>query len=137
MRHKAHRKLVQAPGHTFSDVDGKVLSCINLASLRDLEQQLNTTLDPLRFRANVYFDNAEPWAELDWADKELKLGTAKVRGFRLIKCCAAPNVNPKTAARDLEIPQVMLKVYEHRYTGLYVQVIEDGELTIGDELSVL
>lgn len=129
-------KLVQAPGHTFSDVDAKVLSCINLATVRELEKVLGTTLDPLRFRANVYFDDIAPWAELDWVDKELKLGTAKVRGLRLIKCCAAPNVNPQTAERDLQIPQIMLNAYEHRYTGIYVKVIENGEVAVDDELAV-
>jgi len=37
-------KLVQAPGHTFSDVDAKVLSCINLTSVRELEKVLGTKI---------------------------------------------------------------------------------------------
>jgi uncharacterized protein YcbX len=127
-------KLVQAPGHTFSDVNAKVLSCINLATVRDLEKVLGTTIHPLRFRANVYFDGAPPWAESDWVDKELVLGTAKVRGFKLIERCAATNVNPQTAARDLQIPQSLIKTYGHRHLGIYVQVIENGEVALNDEL---
>jgi uncharacterized protein YcbX len=127
---------VQAPGHTFSDVDAKVLSCINHATVRELESVLGTTIEPLRFRANMYFDGAAPWVELDWVDKELMLGTAKVREMRLIQCCAAPNVNPQTAARNLQIPSAMLNTYGHRYTGIYVQVIDNGEVTVNDELVV-
>jgi len=127
-------QFVQAPGHTFSDVDAKVLSCINLATVRELEKVLGTTINPLRFRANVYFDGAAPWVELDWVDKELMLGTAKVRGMRLIQCCAAPNVNPQTAERDLQIPPAMINTYGHRYTGIYVQVIANGEVAVTDEL---
>jgi hypothetical protein len=130
-------KFVQASGHTFSDVDAKVLSCINLATVRELEKVLGTTINLLRFRANVYFDGAAPWVELDWVDKELMLGTAKVRGMRLIQCCAAPNVNPQTAKRDLQIPPTMLNTYGHRYTGIYVQVIANGEVAVNDELVML
>lgn len=126
-------KLVEAPGHRFSDVNAKVLSCINLNSLRELEKVMGTEIHPLRFRANVYFDEAPPWAELDWVGKELTLGTAKVRGFKVIQRCAATNVNPQTAARDLEIPQTLLKKYGHPNLGIYMQVIGDGEMAVLDE----
>jgi len=126
-------KLVQAPEHSFSDVNAKVLSCINLASVRELEKVLGTPVHPLRFRANVYFDEAPPWDELNWVGKELMLGTAKVRGFKLIERCAATNVNPETAQRDLHIPQTLLKTYNHRHLGIYVEVISDGEVAVGDK----
>ncbi|MDM8560029.1 MOSC N-terminal beta barrel domain-containing protein [Candidatus Parabeggiatoa sp. HSG14] len=127
-------KLVQAPGHTFSDVNAEVLSCINLATVRDLEKVLSTTVHPLRFRANVYFDDVQPWAESDWVGKKLMLGTAKVRVLKFIERCAATNVNPHTAERDLKIPQTLLKTYGHRHLGIYVQVIENGEVAVNDEL---
>jgi uncharacterized protein YcbX len=149
-------KLVQAPGHTFSDVNAKVLSCINLATVRELEKVLakvlscinlatvrelekvlGTTIHPLRFRANVYFDGAPPWAELDWVGQEMMLGTAKVRGFKLTERCAATNVNPQTAERDLQIPQTLLKTYQHRHLGIYVQVIENGEVALNDKFDLL
>lgn len=129
-------KLVQAAGHMFSDVDAKVLSCINLASMRELEKTLGTEVDHLRFRANVYFDGVPPWTELDWVGQELTLGTAKVRGFKVIKRCAATNVNPETAERDLEIPQSLFNNYGHPNLGIYVQVVSDGEVAVNDELVV-
>jgi uncharacterized protein YcbX len=129
-------KLIEAPGHTFSDVNAKVLSCINLATVRELEKVLGTIVHSLRFRANVYFDDAQPWAELDWVDKKLMLGTAKVRVLKLTERCAATNVNPHTAKRDLKIPQALLKTYGHRHLGIYVQVIENGKVAVGDKLQV-
>jgi uncharacterized protein YcbX len=57
-----------------------------------------------------------------------------VRGFKLIERCAATNVNPQTAARDLQIPQSLIKTYGHRHLGIYVQVIENGEVALNDEL---
>ncbi len=130
-------KLVQARGHTFSDVDAKVLSCINLATVRDLEKVLGTKIHPLRFRANVYFEGAQPWEELNWIGKELTLGTAKVRGFKLTKRCAATNVNPQTAMRDLQIPETLLKTYGHRQLGVYVHVIKNGKVSINEPLNQL
>ena len=130
-------KLLEAPsGYMFSDVDAKVLSCINLATVRELEKLLGVTINPLRFRANVYFDGAPAWAESEWVDKTLKLGTARVQGVKLIERCAATNVNPETAQRDLQIPQALMKNYGHRNLGIYVRVIEDGKVAVNDEFAV-
>jgi uncharacterized protein len=129
-------KLVQAPGHNFSDVDMKVLSCINLATVRDFEKRINTKIHHLRFRANVYFDDAPAWTESDWTDKEFKLGSATVRGVRLIKRCAATNVNPETAIRDIDLPQTLIDTYGHPNLGFYVRVIEDGELALNNHFEL-
>lgn len=130
-------KLVQAVGHTFSDVDAKVLSCINLATLRELEKIIKEPIHPLRFRANVYFDEAPPWAELTWVDRTLDLGTAKVQVVKPIERCAATNVNPVTAERDLTIPQTLIRHYGHRHLGIYVRVVEAGEVAINDPFNLL
>jgi len=127
-------KLVQAPGHTFSDVNAKVLSCINLATVRELEKVVEKAVDPLRFRANVYFDGVPPWVELEWVGKELRMGTARGRVLKAIERCAATEVNPSTAVRDLPIPQMLLNTYGHRHLGIYVQIIMDGEIAVHDIL---
>lgn len=127
-------KIVQATGHSFSDVSAKVLSCINLASIRDLEKVLGTAIDPLRFRANVYFDGAPAWSELDWVGQPFTLGTAHLQVLKAIERCAATDVNPKTAVRDLQIPQTLLKTYQHRFMGIYAQVIGEGEIAVNDTL---
>jgi uncharacterized protein YcbX len=130
-------KLLEAPsGYMFSDVDAKVLSCINLATVRELEKLLGVTINPLRFRANVYFDGVPAWAESEWVGKTLTLGTAKVQGVKLIERCAATNVNPESAMRDLKIPQTLIKTYGHRNFGIYVRVIEDGDVAVNDEFTV-
>jgi uncharacterized protein len=126
-------KLVQAPGHRFSDVEPKVLSFLNLNSIRELEKKLGISIEPHRFRANIYFDEAPPWTELDWVGKDLTIGTAKMRGVKLITACGATHVNPQTAARDLEIPKLLINTYGHRHWGVYMQVIEDGELAVNDK----
>lgn len=120
--------------HMFSDVPNRCLSIINLASLRELERAAGTPLDPRRFRANVYFDSTNPWAEMDWAEKTFQIGDINVRGIKPITRCAATNVNPDTAERDQNLPLLLRKSFGHIYLGLYVEVLEDGILKIGDKL---
>lgn len=129
-------KIVQAPGHMFSDVNAKVLSCINLASVRALEEIVGTFIHPLRFRANVYFDQLPPWDELEWVQKTLQLGTVKGHVLKAIERCAATDVNPETAKRDLQLPQTLLHTYGHRHLGIYVQIMTDGEIALGDSITL-
>src|SRR5690242_2424216 len=55
-----------APGHSFCDQRQKVISLINLASLRDFEARVGARRHRRRFRANVWFAGAAAWVELDW-----------------------------------------------------------------------
>ena len=127
-------KLVEAPGHMFSDSREKSLSIINLASLRDLERVVRQKVHPLRFRANVYVDGLEPWAEFRWAGREVTLGGARLKITKPIDRCAATNVDPVTAARDLNIPLSLQRGFGHVDMGIYGVVIEAGEVTVGDHL---
>lgn len=125
-------KLVYAQDvdYTFSDVAARVISCINLATLRELSQVFGKALHPLRFRANLYFDECDAFAELNWVGKTLQLGTATVQVLKAIERCAATNVNPETAQRDLQIPQTLMQTFGHRHCGIYVQVVEAGEIAV-------
>lgn len=130
-------RLVRASGHMFSDVPIKCLSLINLNSIRDLEQRLEVTLDPLRFRANIYFSGAPAWAEMDWVGRYLAIGDVRLRGLKTIVRCAATNVNPATGERDQNIPKSLMRAYGHADMGLYAEVTSGGDLTTGSSITVL
>jgi uncharacterized protein YcbX len=128
-------KLVEAPGHMFSDIAHKVVSIIGLASIRDLEQRvIRAPVDPRRFRANFYFDGGRPWQELDWVDREFTLGSVRLRTMKPIARCAATNVDPESGQRDLNIPLALQQSYRHDTMGIYAEVLTPGTVTIGDEL---
>src|SRR5882757_7322959 len=55
--------LVRSPDGHFMDKPDNVISLINLATIRSLEEQWGIKIDPLRFRANLYIDGARPWEE--------------------------------------------------------------------------
>lgn len=135
-------KVVEALGHTFSDAKQKpnsstykYVSIVNLASVRALEQVLGATIDPIRFRANLYIDGVPAWTEFDWVDSEMKIGGARVRVVSRTTRCAATTVNPSTAKRDLEIPIALQRQFGHHCMGVYAQVIDGGDVAIGSAVS--
>ncbi|AMU10867.1 hypothetical protein A2T82_31545 [Burkholderia cenocepacia] len=108
------------------------VSLINLASLREVESAMGQKLDPLRFRANIYFDGGEPWEEFDWMDKEIRLGTAAGRVCFRTRRCPATDVNLKTAERDTKIPQFLRKNFGHGDLGVYAEICTGGKIASGD-----
>ena len=130
-------KLVEAePDAMLSDIPDGVLSIINLASVRDLERVTGSEIDPLRFRANVYLDGLDPWAEFDWVAKDITLGTAALNVTKRIDRCAATHVNPETGERDLKLLKDLKRGFGHIDMGIYAAVTGPGEIATGDELSL-
>lgn len=127
--------IVHAPGHSFSDVAAKCLHIVNLASLRELERAAGRPLDPLRFRANVYVEGAEPWEEFDWVGADIGLGPARLEVFARTERCEATAVDPKTGNRDIAVPALLERVHGHRDFGVYATVTTGGTIATGDELT--
>ena len=61
-------KVLTSPGHSFSDVARQVVSIINLASVRAIENMVGHPVHPLRFRANLYVEGWPAWHEFDLLD---------------------------------------------------------------------
>lgn len=127
-------KLLEAPGHMFSDVARKVASVIGLASIRDLERVARSPVDARRFRANFYFDGGTPWQEFDWIGREFRIAGVRLRGVKRIERCAATNVNPDSGERDLNIPLALQRGFQHINMGIYAEVLDPGDVAIGDEI---
>src|SRR4051812_23690792 len=92
-------KVLQAEGHSFSDVAAKVVSIINLASVAAIETVVGSPVDPLRFRANVYVEGWEAWHEFSLLGREIRIGEARLKVVKRIVRCAATNVDPTTGMR--------------------------------------
>jgi uncharacterized protein YcbX len=134
-------RLVEAPGHTFSDAKQKpnsttykYISLVNLATIRDVERVARVPVDPNRFRANIYFEGASAWNEQKWVGMELRLGKARLRVVSLTTRCPATAVNPTTAERDLDIPRILREEFGHNYMGVYAEVAEEGIVKKNDLL---
>jgi uncharacterized protein YcbX len=133
---KGPPKLLSAAGFSFSDVAKKVVSIINLQSLAAIESMVGATVHPLRFRANLYLQGWPAWHELTLVGQMLAIGDVRLKVVKHITRCAATNVDPETAARDLEIPSTLMRHLGHNDCGIYAEVIAPGEIGVGDAVAV-
>ncbi|HEX2653442.1 MAG TPA: MOSC domain-containing protein [Xanthobacteraceae bacterium] len=128
-------RILEASGHSFSDVSRKVVSIINLASVAELETIIGTPVDPLRFRANVYVEGWRAWHEFDLLGSEIAVGSdVRLNVVKRIKRCAATDVDPQTGIRDLSIPHALMKDFKHPDCGIYAEVISAGSIAVGDTI---
>ena len=134
-------RVVEAPGHAFADSRRKpdattdqYVSLINRRSIAGLEEAMDRRIDPLRFRANIYFDGAPAWEEHGWVGSTVAIAGARLRVIATITRCAATEVNPQTAERDLDIVAALQRGFGHNLMGIYAEVSAGGDISEGDEL---
>ena len=125
-------RLLEATGHMFSDVPEKYVSLINLASVQDLERVVRQPVDPLRFRANIYLTDTPAWSEFSWIGGKIAIGETRLRVIKRIDRCGATNVDPATAARDMNIPRALQQGFGHVDMGIYAEVLHGGDIATGD-----
>jgi hypothetical protein len=133
---KGPPKVLSGGGHSFSDVASKVVSIINLGSVKAIENIVGRSVHPLRFRANLYVGAWPAWHEFELLGQTLAIGAARLKVVKRITRCAAINVDPETALRDLEIPAALTRRIGHADCGVYAEVIAGGAIATGDDVTV-
>jgi hypothetical protein len=134
---KGPPKILTGGGHSFSDVARKVVSIINLGSVADIENLVDHPVHPLRFRANLYVSGWPAWCEFDLLGQTLAIGDVRLKVVKRIVRCAAVNVDPDTAARDLNIPHALMRRLGHADCGIYAEVIASGTIGAGDMIATV
>lgn len=128
-------KVLEAPeGFRFVDSKSGFVSLINLASVADLGRAVGRNLDPLRFRANLYFDGAAAWAEASWPGRRLQIGAVTLEILKMIDRCPATGVDPACGVRDLDLVAASRKAFGHIDCGVYARVVEGGRIAVGDPM---
>lgn len=91
----------------MTDSKKPYVSFLNLASVRDLEQRYGISIDPRRFRMNVWVDGLDPWVEINWIkhyDEPEKypmyVGERTLLADDLCERCQAIEQNPETGLFD-------------------------------------
>jgi uncharacterized protein YcbX len=74
------------------------------------------------------------WHEFELLGQTLAVGAARLKVVKRITRCAAINVDPDTAARDLDIPSALMRRLGHNECGIYAEVIEGGGIAVGDAI---
>jgi len=132
---KGPPKVISGGGHSFSDVARKVVSIINLGSVAAIENMIGQPVHPLRFRANLYVSGWPAWHEFELLGQTLAIGETRLKVVKRIVRCAATNVDPETAARDLDIPHTLMRRLGHGDCGIYAEVIAGGSISVGDAIA--
>jgi len=128
--------VLRAPDHTVTDARDKLVSLINLATIRAIADEIGRPVHPLRFRGNFYVSGLPAWDEFGWLGKTVSAGGAILEVVRRIDRCDATNVDPETGARDLTIPRSLLQAHGHADCGIFLKVISGGTAAAGDEIAV-
>jgi len=119
---------------SFSDVEPEYLSLQSAATLAELSARIGINVAPERMRGNLLLEGAAPWAEMDWPGRRFRLGAAEIEVVETIGRCAATTLDPKSGARDLEIPAELQRLYGHQDCGVYAKVTRGGKISRGDRL---
>jgi uncharacterized protein YcbX len=132
---KGPPKVISGGGHSFSDVARKVVSIINLGSVAAIEGMIGQPVHPLRFRANLYVSGWPAWHEFGLLGQTLAIGDIRLKVVKRIVRCAATNVDPETAGRDLDIPHTLTRRLGHADCGVYAEVTAGGAISVGDAIA--
>jgi len=137
-------RITEAPGHMFGDASrkegastDKYVSLIGMASIGELETRTARSVDPIRFRANLYLEGTAPWDEFTWVGRTISVGEARLRVLSPITRCAATQVNPLTAERDMNVPKALQQSFGHIHMGIYAEVTEGAEIRLGDSITAI
>jgi len=133
---KGPPKVLSGGGYSFSDLASKVVSIINLASVAAIETMVGAAVNPLRFRGNLYVRGWPAWHEAGLLHQTLAVGEVRLKVVKTITRCAATNVDPETAARDLDIPAALMRRLGHNECGIYAEVVAPGTVSLGDTIAV-
>jgi uncharacterized protein YcbX len=64
--------------------------------------------------------------------RTLSIEEARLKVVKHITRCAAVNVDPDTAARDLDIPAALMRRFGHNECGIYAEVTCAGTVSVGE-----
>ena len=132
-------KILSSPqGYRFMDSRSGFVSIIDLASVSAIAKSAGrTSIDPLRFRANVYVEGLGAWGEFTLVGRKIKLGGATLEITKLIDRCAATDVDPSTGIRDIRMVELLERSFNHNDCGVYARILEGGLVQSGDMLTPL
>jgi uncharacterized protein YcbX len=131
-------EFVHVKNHSFCDHSTQVISLIGLGSLHALEAAAGAPRDKRRFRANIYIEDIEPWAEFGWLGRKIALGPDIIAIVQeRIDRCGATTVNPDTAVRDANPVLELKRSFGHIELGIFAEILEPGKIRPGDEIRLL
>lgn len=118
----------------LTDTRQPFVSINSLDSLTALEAHVGQRLGVERWRGNLWIEGAEPFAEMDWIDREFSIGPVRMIGRAAIGRCAATAVDTATGTPDADMVRALTEFRGHSTFGIYAEVLEGGEIAEMNEL---
>lgn len=132
----ASDRIIRVPGRGMTDSDYPSISLCNMASHRAVAQKLGQDLSICRWRGNIWFDGLPLWEEFDWIGRDVQVGQAVFRVRERTVRCMATTANPETGERDADTLGA-LNAWDHQNFGVYAEVLQGGDIRIGDKVQAL
>jgi len=109
---------------------------INLNSIKDFNQKINKEIEFQRFRGNIYIKDLEAFEERNWINKTIKINEAEFKVLKHIPRCSATNLKVNSDQTDINLPNELKKVYGHMDMGIYLYPLNNGKISVNDELII-
>ena len=119
-------------GRAMTDTDYPSVSILNLASGEALGRAMGADLSPHRWRANLWVEGLDPWAERDWIGRRVRIGGAVLEVTEHIVRCRATEANPETGRLDAGTLAALRATQGHQEMGVYAVVVTGGRVAAGD-----
>lgn len=115
------------------------VSLISMQTVRQLGEELETDVDPRRFRANVYLDltSAGGFEEDQWVGRSLRIGSRMVVSIlKRDTRCAMITFDPDTGVSTPAFLKKVAQAHEGK-AGVYGAVLVEGLLRKNDPVELL
>ncbi|MEM8789185.1 MAG: MOSC N-terminal beta barrel domain-containing protein [Pseudomonadota bacterium] len=129
-------QVIKATQQGMTDAPFPSVSILNYASLRVLEGRAGRSLDPRRFRGNIWVDFADPWEEWEWVGNRLLIGGVVFEVRERITRCLATHANPETGQPDTDMLGILEETLGERDFGVYAVAETGGRIAVGDPVAV-
>jgi len=113
--------------------DMGAVSIVSAATLHWCAERWGGSPDPRRLRVNVVVESDQPFAEERWVDREIELGSARVRVVERVPRCRMVDIR-QDGAEPGEKWLKSLARERDLCLAVYAEVIRPGHVTIGDRV---
>jgi uncharacterized protein YcbX len=131
-------------------IDVKPITLMTTGSLRALEARLGAAIDLRRFRANLVIEADQPHAEDGWEGRDLRVGGVVLKVLGSVPRCIVTQFHPETGVNDTRtipalmsyrakvgLPDGLMPVYRTPGFASYAEVVQPGDVAVGDGVQLI
>jgi uncharacterized protein YcbX len=78
----------------------------------------------------------DAFEERNWINKTIKINEAEFKVLKHIPRCSATNLKINSDQVDINLPNELKKVYGHMDMGIYLYPLNNGKISVDDELII-